>query len=202
MSTGSKSVLGTLWFGLFAVIVGCHAEPINTAVTQKKPAGSVPASTQIVAEVKQDLIARHLQEDRLWADRAHLTMEQVRQLRNMAEVADDEAAFIDNLDTQNLKKDNHILLVTSSGNGHCLELSVFEPKGESFQRVWSTDETPTGAGFCRESPKNPEAFASNGKITVKVPVFDYNKGTDKSVDIYVYSWNGHRYDFTGKNLGV
>jgi hypothetical protein len=189
-----------MWFGLLAIIVGCNAEHFKTAVPQEKPSVSVPSPTDSVAEFKQKLVARHHDEDRLWADRTNLTPEQVRYLRLMSDVPDDEEAYIDNLDTENLKKLNHVLLVTASGNGHCLELTVFERERDEFQRVWSTDGTPSGAGFCRESPRDPEAFAStDGRIVVKIPIFDYNKRTDKSTDIYTYVWTGKKYDFLGKN---
>lgn len=203
MFTGSKAVLGIMWFGLFAMIAGCQVEHVKTGETQEKRLVTVPSPTNIVAVVKQDSIARHREEDRLWADRTNLKPEQVRLLRLMSDVSDDEEEFIDNLDTQSLKKLNHVLLVTASGNGHCLNLIVFERKINEFQRVWSTNQTPSGAGFCRESPKNPEAFASaDGDIAVKVPVFDYNKGIDKTANIYVYAWNGETYHSIDKKLSV
>lgn len=190
-------------FGVLAIIIGCNGEHFKTAVTQEKPPVSVPSPTKSVAEFKQAVVARHREEDRLWADRTNLTPEQVRHLRLMSDVPDDEEAYIDNLDTQNLKKLSHVLLVTASGNGHCLELIVFKRERDEFQHLWSTDETPNGAGFCRESPRNPEAFASaDGKIVVRVPVFDYNKGNTKSADIYIYAWNGKTYDFIGKNVSA
>lgn len=201
MFLGSRHVQQAIWFGLLVTIVGCNAGHFNTAAVQEKSPVSVASPANSVALLTQDLVGRHLEEDRVWAGRTDLTPEQVRHLRLMSDVSDDEAAYIDNLDTQNLKKLNHVLLVTASGNGHCLELTVFVRKGDDFQRVWSTEETPSGAGFCRESPKNPEAFASaDGRIVVNVPVFDYNKGTTKSADIYVYAWNGKTYDFIGKNV--
>lgn len=116
----------------------------------------------------------------------------------MSGVRDDEEEYIDNLDTQNLKKLKHVLMVTTSGNGHCLRLIVFEREGETFQRLWSIDETPSGSGFCRASPKNPEAFATvDGQIVVRIPVFDYNKNIDKSTDIYTYVWTGKKYEHLG-----
>jgi len=202
MFLGSRYIQLATWFGLLVTICDCNARHVRSTATQEKPTLSVSSPTNSGVFLAQDLVARHREEDFVWADRTNLTVEQVRRLRLMANAPDNEAVYIDNLDTHNLKKLNHVLLVTTRGNGHCLGLVVFHRKGDDFQQVWSTDETPNGAGFCRESPKNPEASASaDGTITVRIPVFDYNKGNNKSADIYVYAWNGKTYDFISKNVG-
>jgi hypothetical protein len=112
-------------------------------------------------------------------------------------------AYIDNLDTETLRARDHILLITASGNGHCLQLTVFARERDDFRLVWSVTGTPSGAGFCRESPINPQAYATpDGKLVVKVPVFDYSKGAAKATDFYTYIWNGKAYEFAGKSTAV
>ena len=176
----------------------CCNWDVKTAIRQENAPVSVPSPTTSVELLKQDLIVRHNEADRLWAARTNLKPEQIRNLRLMSEVFDDEEEYIDNLDTRNLKKLNHVLLVTASGNGHCLKLIVFERHEEAFRYIWSTDETASGAGFCRESPRNPEAFATtDGRIVVRIPVFDYNKNTAKSTDIHTYVWTGKTYEQLG-----
>lgn len=188
---------------LVLMMDGCSAAGLRATATQEQPTSTASPISSVAVTPAQDWVARHQEEDRVWADRTGLIPEQVRQLRLMADVPDDEAAYIVNLDTENLKTRNHILLVTAGGNGHCLELVVLERKGDGFQRMWSVAGTPGGAGFCRESPTNPEAYATtNGEIVIKIPVFDYNKGTGKATDLYTYVWNGKSYEFTASKSGA
>ncbi len=191
-----------IWIALCALLLcSCNAADHEAAATQPQSQTSVPSSSDlrsVAVSQDQDWIARHQEEDRAWASRTSLTPEQVRKLRLASDVPDDEAAYIDNIETEGLRSRNHILLVTAGGNGHCLELIIFERKGDDFQRIWSIAEMPSGAGFCRESPLDPQAYAApNGEIIVKVPVFDYNKGVAKATNFYTYKWSGKTYEFAG-----
>jgi hypothetical protein len=143
---------------------------------------------------RQDYVARHLKEDREWARKTGLSAAAVRKLRLLADVPDDSDTLIDNLVVNRLRARNHILLVTTSGNGHCLDLYVFVRKGNDFQRIWAESEMADGGGFCRASPSNPSAYVdSGGKIIVKVPVFDYIKDKPKAPYLYAFVWNGKTY---------
>lgn len=175
---------------------GCAASDVRVAATQQSPSPMASPVNRVTAV--QNWVARHQEEDRSWVARTGLTPEQVHKLRLMADVPDDEAASVVNLDTENLRTRDQVLLVTASGNGHCLELVVFNREGDDFRRNWSVAEMPSGAGFCRDSPVDPEAYATNdGKLIVKIPAFDYNKGVSKAAKLYTYEWNGKTYEFVG-----
>jgi hypothetical protein len=202
MTLVDKKRLVTLIMPLVLLLSGCNATDHEVAATQHEPPASTSSPTDHIP-VEQDWGARHQEEDRVWASRTGLMPEQVRELRLMADAPDDMNAYIDNLDTETLRARNHILLVTASGNGHCLQLAVFEREGDDFELIWSVTGTPDGAGFCRESPNNPEAYATpDGKLVVKVPVFDYSKGAAKATDFYTYIWNGKAYEFAGKSTAA
>jgi hypothetical protein len=159
----------------------------------------VAASIDAVAQYQeQDWAARHAKEDREWARKTGLSAAEVRDLRLLADVPDDSDTLIDNLIVKGLRARNHILLVTTSGNGHCLDLFVFLRKGNEFERVWAEGEMPDGGGFCRASPYNPVAYVTRrGKIVVKVPVYDYSKGKPKAPYYYAFVWNGKTYKSVG-----
>jgi hypothetical protein len=159
---------------------------------------SAPNLAAFAQYQEQDYVVRHLKEDREWARKSGLSAAAVRKLRLLAQVPDDSDTLIDSLDVKSLHSRNQILLVTTSGNGHCLDLYVFERRRTGYRLIWSATEMPSGAGYCRESPYNPEAYARAGKIVVKIPVFDYQRGVPKATDFYTYAWSGKSYRYVGR----
>jgi len=118
-----------------------------------------------------DWVAFHRQNDRDWAARSTLSARDVRSLRRAAGSRDDEPSnAIEAVDAKTLPK-GHILFVTATGSGHCLNVSVYRRRTGGFKKLWSASETPDGAGFCRPSLcSNPTAFAtSKGEVVVVVP---------------------------------
>jgi hypothetical protein len=113
-------------------------------------------------------------------------------MRVLAGIDDESNEHVDLLDAKSLAQRNQVFLVTAGGNGHCLGLFVFE-KHAPHDIVWSTDKLSEGAGICRESPINPKAFVSAGRIVVHVPVFDYKRNVSKRSNAYVFEWNGKTY---------
>jgi hypothetical protein len=161
---------------------------------------SVGAFSQYKA---QDYVVRHLKEDKDWARKTGLSSTAVRKLRLLANVPDDSDTLIDSLDAKSLRSRNQILLVTTSGNGHCLDLYIFKRGSSNDRFIWSATEMPDGAGYCRASSYNPEAYARAGKIVVKIPVFDYQRGTPAGTDFYTYVWDGKIYQYGGsRRIGV
>lgn len=142
----------------------------------------------------QDFAARHRQEDAAWAQKSGLSPATVRKLRLIAGVTDDTAERIVNLDASSFRARRHILLVSAGGNGHCLDLHVIARRRNSYRVVWSASEMPTGAGFCRESPENPEAYAADGsRVEIKIPVYDYERNAPEATRLLTYRWNGKTY---------
>ena len=145
------------------------------------------------ASAQQELNkARHAPEDYFWAEKSGLSENAIREMRRMAEVADNSSELIDFVDTKSLRHRKQILLVTADGNGHCLALHVFERK-KRYERVWSSEQLPGGGGYCRESPVNPRAYVRNRKIVVEIPAFDYRQNVSKPSSLYIYRWNGKTY---------
>ena len=159
---------------------------------------SAPNLNAFAQYQEQDYVARHLKEDREWARKSGLSVAVVRNLRLLSDVPDDSDTLIDSIDAQSLRPRNQVLLVTASGNGHCLDLYVFERRRKDYRLIWSATEMPSGAGYCREGPYNPEAIVRAGKIVVKIPVFDYQRGVPKGTDFYTYVWNGKSYRYAGR----
>ena len=149
---------------------------------------------------EQDYVARHLKEDREWARKSGLRTTDVRKLRLLANTPDDSDTLVDNLDAKSLRSRNQILLVTTSGNGHCLDLYVFERGIKTFRLIWSATGMPGGAGYCRESSNDPEAYVRSGRIVVKIPVFDYRRAVPKATHFYTYNWNGKSYRYRGSRV--
>lgn len=109
---------------------------------------------------EQDYVARHLKEDREWAHKSGLPVADIRKFRLLADTPDDSDTLIDSLDAKSLRSRNQVLLVTTSGNGHCLDLYIFERGRKDYRLTWSATEMPSGAGYCRESSNDPEAYVS------------------------------------------
>ena len=134
----------------------------------------------------------HVQEDQIWANKSGLPQRMVHQMRVRAGVDDESNEHVDFLDAKSLSHRKQVLLVTAGGNGHCLGLFVFQ-KHAPYDMVWSTEGLSGGAGICRESPINPKAFISAGRIVLQVPVFDYKRNVSKGPNVYVFEWNGKTY---------
>lgn len=64
MLSGLISLQRAVWFGLLVMTVSCNGEP-RTAITQKKVPLFVPSPTIDVELLKQELIVRHREADRL-----------------------------------------------------------------------------------------------------------------------------------------
>ncbi len=158
----------------------------------------LPSFISFAQVQQQDYVARHLKEDREWARKSCLSTASIRKLRLLAGVPDESDTLIDSVDTKRLRSRNQILVVTTSGNGHCLDLYVFERRRKDHRLIWSATGMPSGAGFCRESSYNPEAYVRRGKIVVKIPVFDYQSGVRKSTDFYSYAWSGNSYRYVSR----
>ena len=134
-------------------------------------------------------------DDRTWAIKSGLTPQEIRKLRRLVGVENEADGYIDNLDSKTFKTRNHILVVTAGGNGHCLDLYVFTRIGTDFRKAWAAEEK----GYCRESPKNPEGYATrDGKIVVKIPVYDSTRQVERATGFYTYAWNGRTYKYVGK----
>src|SRR5262245_25426969 len=148
----------------------------------------------------EDRPARRKQDDRLWAQKTGLSAEIVRQLRLLVDIPDDSDSYIDNLDVQTLRFRHQVLLVSAAGNGHCLELNVLALKDGKYERIWSVVETPQGAGFCRQNPRNPEAYATrDGQLLIKIAAgTDWDRGgLSTETWYYTFRWNGQTYNFAG-----
>jgi hypothetical protein len=207
-------VARTMTFGASALVVpsvalvlliwGCGARQQHTSNEAESDARTQPGAADSAAPLPsspEEVALRHSEEDRLWATRTGFSDAQVRQLRHLADISDDVAEFIVNIDTESLRRQGNILFVSAGGNGHCLQIDVFRAELPSFDRVWSAESFPDGSGFCREAPQNPRAYVGpDADIFVDIPVFDYNTNSARGLRRAVYRWNGHSYYFVGATL--
>src|SRR5712692_1207324 len=158
------------------------------------------STSQNTAE--EDWTMVHRRDDESWAMKSGLSAATVRGLRELAKVPDDMPGVrIDNLDAKTLRFRGQVLLVLGSGNGHCLSLYVFGRTGSTFREIWSAEGLPDGAGFCRENPRDPEAYATReGRIVVKIPTdTDWDAGAINAATLhYVFGWNGKTYSLIGR----
>ena len=148
----------------------------------------------------QDWKHVHKADDAKWAKVTGLDPWSVHKLWRMASGVpnekDDESRIAD-LDLEGLAERHHVLLVTYAGEKNCLTLTVFNQLSETkFEKLWSVQQPPDGAGFCDTAFGNVAADAANGAIGVRVP----HSLADGSISytVYTYEWNGITYRFAGQ----
>lgn len=154
-------------------------------------------ATLTLAQNEQAWQEIHKQDETSWAVHTGLSPFTVHQLwrlaSHFAEAANDDSR-IQLLDAGSLGR-NHIVLVTYAGSEYCLSLTVFA-KMRGYEKIWTEDETPDGAGFCGADAK---VWVSDGKIVVSTPSkSDRLEGERTEFTEYSYEWNGKTYRFTGK----
>ncbi len=129
----------------------------------------------------------------------------IQRLWRAATGVDEEGsgAEIELVDVASLRSRGHLLFVSASGNGHCLDLYVFADTGKDDKPFWTLSELPGGAGgICHEQLlPYPAAYARAGDIVVQMPtgaawvkrdrLGDYPAST--ALMVYTYRWNGSTY---------
>jgi hypothetical protein len=146
--------------------------------------------------------AQHDIEDRKWAEKTGLPVNEIRAIRIAAGISDDAPGLrIANLDAKSLKQRNHILLV----EGPCVKLHVIERGAGGLTEVWSLNELPRpawkiaqasrpGRGICSQSPRAPSAHATaDGQIVLEVPFLLDPFQRTLPVDTYTFRWDGNTY---------
>lgn len=61
----------------------------------------------------------HAKDDALWAQRSNLGLQEVRRLRQLAEVVDTSSDLIDNIDTSALAEHGRVVFATYGGSAKC-----------------------------------------------------------------------------------
>jgi hypothetical protein len=133
----------------------------------------------------------HRKDDVAWSQKTGLPARVIRDLRVQTGISDQmQEGRIENVDIKSLSVRNHILFVTSAGNGHCLSLNVFGRSSSQFRSVWQSSEAPDGSGFCKEGEGNPSAYGRNGYIFVKIPTKINGQLVAR---LLKYKWDGQTY---------
>lgn len=151
--------------------------------------------------------AWHRQEWVTWSNKTGLPVKIIERLWRTTMGSDDEASFVDGIemvDAASLRSRNHVLFVTTGGNGHCLDLYVFGNSGKDDKPLWKLSALPNDVGgICHEQMlPYPTAYARpTGDIVVQVPtgaawvkrerLGDYPVST--ALMVYTYRWNGSTY---------
>jgi hypothetical protein len=142
----------------------------------------------------------HKKDEEKWAKTTGLDIYTIHKLwRSASRVPDekDDDSRIANLDLDGLAERHDVLLVTYAGEKNCLALTVFRQFSESkFEKVWSVEQTPDGAGFCDTSFGSAKAYGENGGVMVRVPHATPDGGA--TYTLYRYEWNGITYRLAEK----
>lgn len=137
----------------------------------------------------------HKKDDEKWAKATGLDPFTVHKLwRSASRVPDetDDDSRIADLDLEGLAERHDVLLVTYAGEKNCLTLTVFRQFSASkFEKIWSVEQPPGGAGFCDTKFGSAVADTANGMITVRVPRSSANG--EATYTVYTYDWNGITY---------
>lgn len=137
----------------------------------------------------------HKKDDEKWAKATGLDPFTVHKLwRSASRVPDekDDDSRIADLDLEGLAERHDVLLVTYAGEKNCLTLTVFRQFSASkFEKIWSVEQSPDGAGFCDTKFGSAIADTANGMITVRVPRSSANG--EATYTVYTYEWNGITY---------
>ena len=141
----------------------------------------------------------HKKDEEKWAKTTSLDVYTIHKLWRAASTAADEKdddSRIANLDLDGLAERHDVLLVTYTGEKNCLTLTVFRQFSETkFDKVWSVERAPDGAGFCDSELGSAKAYAENGAVLVRVPP---TPAGGSSYILYRYEWNGITYRLTDK----
>ncbi len=135
-----------------------------------------------------------------WAKATGLDPSTVHRLwRQASQVTDEKEddSRIAGLDVEGLAEHHDVMLVTYAGENNCLTITVFHQLSESqFSKVWSSEKTPDGSGFCDTEFASAQADALNGAVMVRVPRSLTNGLVNYTV--YKYEWNGITYHLAGQ----
>lgn len=145
----------------------------------------------------------------MWAERTGLSSSVVTQMWNLSGenqeyLPEDPRGLsgIDLIDSKSLATRRQILMVTWSGLGHCLTVSVFWRNRDEFRRVWQVSEAPGGSGFCRDGPlSNPVAFATrDGRVVIEIEQRLVDGTAAVAKRRYEYGWTRSTYILASDTL--
>lgn len=157
----------------------------------------------VCADAQKPLPMSARRTDEAWAQSSGLSLDEVRRLRRLAEVPDEETdLYIANLDAANLASRSQILVVNSDAENHCRVPFVFARNGKDFRLVFP-EKMPNESVFCYETSGSPPTIRATreGKISVEIPFINCAEncnGCVKETKISTYQWNGATYRFQGE----
>lgn len=144
----------------------------------------------------------HKTDEAKWAKRTGLDPLILHKMaRAASQVSDerDDESRIANIDLQGLAERHDVLFVTYAGENNCLTLTVFRQLTEDkFNKIWSADKPPDGAGFCDNRFGSASTDAEGGQIFVRVPHTAENGAVLYTQ--YTYAWNGITYRLADEKL--
>jgi hypothetical protein len=145
-------------------------------------------------------VSFHQNNDRFWATRSGLPVEDVRRLRLAARIQDDQPSDpIELIDSRSLGR-GQVLLVTNTGDLHCLNVELYGRRwNNAFRKLWSVDATPTNKAFCRPRTcrKPSVSVVKKGEISVMLPraVSPADIACDEN-EVLTYKWRKRSYELT------
>ncbi len=139
----------------------------------------------------------HAQDDAVWARRSNLTLQEVRQLRRLAEVPDTSSDLIDNIDTSVLAQQGRVVFATYGGSAKCVNFWVFSRSNNDFKQIWSSEQAGDEANFCADPRCSVPIVKARGNLDIEVEIPSYRGGHCAVRFVGLFPWSGTGYTYKG-----
>jgi len=147
------------------------------------------------AQVSTDWRQIHEQDDAAWARRSSLSLDEVRQLRRLAEVPDTSSDMIDSIDTSALTQHGRLVFSTYGGSAKCVNFWVISRSNNNFKEIWSSEQAGDQANFCADPRCSVPTVQLRGNLDVEVDIPSYRHGdcAVRSVGLFIQNGSGYVY---------
>ncbi len=139
----------------------------------------------------------HAQDDASWAQRSNLASQEVRRLRQLAEVPDTSSDMIDNIDTSALAQHGRVLFATYGGSAKCVNFWVFSRSNNDFKQIWSNGQAGDQANFCADPRCSVPIARVRDNLNIEVEIPSYRGGSCAVRSVGLFVWNGSEYTYKG-----
>jgi hypothetical protein len=139
----------------------------------------------------------HAQDDALWARRSNLALQEVRRLRQLAEVPDTSSELIDNIDTSALAQHGRVVFASYGGSAKCVNFWVFSRSDKDFKEIWSSGQAGDQANFCADPRCSVPIVRLRGNLDIEVEIPSYRGGQCAVRSVGLFTWSGSEYTYKG-----
>lgn len=139
----------------------------------------------------------HAQDDASWARQSSLSLEEVRQLRRLADVPDTSSDMIGNIDTSALAQHGRVVFATYGGSAKCVNFWVFSRSNNDFKQIWSSGQAGDQANFCADPRCSVPIVRLKENLDIEVEIPSYRRGSCAVRSVGSFVWNGSEYAYKG-----